>query len=227
MKILCISDHIDPVVYSHRIKKRFSDIDFVISCGDLRLNYYDYIITNLNKPLFFVFGNHHLKHFEAYHGSKVSSPYFYENKAYLVQNTGATYVEGKSVIQKNMIIMGFGGCMWYNGGENQFTEIGMFLRILKKLPRLLWNKLIHKRFVDILLTHAPPRGIHDQEDPCHRGFKAFNWFIKMFKPKYMVHGHIHLYDKNANRIDRVHSTDVINAFDHHVLEINNSNDERS
>jgi hypothetical protein len=43
----------------------------------------------------------------------------------------------------------------------------MMGRILALAPRLWWNKLRHGRYLDILLTHAPPRGIHDRPDKTH------------------------------------------------------------
>jgi Icc-related predicted phosphoesterase len=41
------------------------------------------------------------------------------------------------------------------------------------------NKLKYGRYLDILVTHAAPRGIHDAEDWTHIGIKAFNWLIKV------------------------------------------------
>ena len=35
MKILCVSDQIDPLIYSVNIKERYRDVDLVISAGDL------------------------------------------------------------------------------------------------------------------------------------------------------------------------------------------------
>jgi predicted phosphodiesterase len=62
MKILCISDTTDPLVYSPNIAERYADVDCVISAGDLPLKYYEYILSSLNKPLYFVFGNHNPEH---------------------------------------------------------------------------------------------------------------------------------------------------------------------
>lgn len=63
MKILCISDQIDPLVYSSAIKERFADIDVILSAGDLPMEYVDFVVSSLNKPAFFIFGNHNLKEF--------------------------------------------------------------------------------------------------------------------------------------------------------------------
>jgi Icc-related predicted phosphoesterase len=108
--------------------------------------------------------------------------------------------------------------MRYNRGENQFTEFGMYLEIFKLIPRLILNRLFRGRFLDILLTHASPAGIHDKQDRCHWGFKAFLWFMRVFKPKYLIHGHIHLYDLADVRLTRYQDTLVINAYSHYVID---------
>ena len=70
------------------------------------------------------------------------------------------------------------------------------------------------------MTHAPPFGIHDGEDRCHRGFKAFLWFMRVFKPRYLVHGHVHLYSREQIRATRYRQTTVVNAYEHVVIELN-------
>jgi hypothetical protein len=221
MKILCVSDHIDPIVYSPSIKKRFGDVELVLSAGDLPLNYYDLIMSTLNKPLLFVFGNHNLRYISLYKGN--TDPFGRGRlpgqaaDAYLP--TGATYVGSRVRREKTLLVAGLGGSVWYNGGENQFREFNIALRILKLIPRLLFNKLRFGRYLDILLTHAPPFGIHDGQDPCHRGFKAFLWFMRRFRPKFLVHGHTHLYSGSEARSTQYEQTTVINAYDHIVIEI--------
>jgi Icc-related predicted phosphoesterase len=94
----------------------------------------------------------------------------------------------------------------------------MRMRILGLLPRLIWNRLVHGRYLDILLTHAAPSGLNDRPDPAHVGFEAFVRFIERYKPKYLLHGHVHLYDINARRSVRHGETEIINVYDHYVLD---------
>lgn len=202
MKILCVSDQIDPLVYSNSIKRRFADVDLILGAGDLPLDYLDFIVTNLNKPLLFVFGNHHAEVAGEDHN----------------EGFGSSHLGTKVRREEGMIIAGLGGSMRYNRGPNQFTERQMYGEIFKLIPALLFNRLVHGRFLDILLTHAPPRDIHDKPDKCHWGFKAFRWFMKKFKPKYLVHGHIHLYDLADVRRTRYLETEVINAYSHYVID---------
>jgi Icc-related predicted phosphoesterase len=93
------------------------------------------------------------------------------------------------------------------------------LRVFGLLPRLFLNRLFHGRYLDILLTHAPPLGIHDRQDLCHKGFKVFLWFMRVFKPKYLLHGHIHLYDLAEVRKTRYNDTEIINVYSHYILNI--------
>lgn len=219
MKILCISDQIDPQVYSSNIKERFADIDLILSAGDLPLEYLDFIISTLNKPLLFVFGNHHTDKLK-YYKSRTQYPFEQEEENYKnYMGCGAVYIGSRVAIEGKYIFAGFGGSMRYNKGANQFTDFQMVREVVKIIPNLLWNRLFRGRYVDILLTHAPPKGIHDKEDICHRGFKIFTWFMKKFKPKFLVHGHVHLYDLCEARCSKYERTTVVNAFSHYVIEL--------
>jgi len=200
MKILCVSDQIDPLIYTNTIKQRYADVDLILSAGDLPLDYLDFIISTMNKPLLFVMGNHH-----------TDMPDNYSH--------GATYIDLKVKREAGLIIVGLGGSMRYNRGENQFSDFQMNIRILKLLPGLVFNRVFRGRFLDILLTHASPQGIHDKEDKCHKGFKCFLWFIKVFKPRYLVHGHIHLYDLSEVRTTKYCDTLVINAYGHYLIDM--------
>jgi Icc-related predicted phosphoesterase len=214
MKILCISDQIDPLVYSNTIKQRFGDVDLVLSAGDLPMDYLEFVVTSLNKPVLFVFGNHHINELDYYRGTEPQ--YSWENLT--SHSSGAVHIGSKVRIENGLIIAGLGGSMQYNRGANQYTEFGMRMEILKLVPRLIFNRIFRGRYLDILLTHASPRGIHDKEDKCHWGFKCFLSFMKRFRPKYLIHGHIHLYSLSDVRSTVYRDTRVINAYNHYVID---------
>jgi len=223
MKILCISDDKDVLVYSPNIATRYSDVDLILSAGDLPLKYYEYIVSSLNKPFYFVFGNHHTDDI-----SKFAKPGLLDDinhqaafdKNRFTVGVGGDYIDGKVIRDKKtgLLIAGLGGSMRYNSGPHQFTEVEMFFRILGIIPRLLYNRLRYKRFLDILLTHAAPYEIGDAPDMCHRGFKIFRWFMRVFSPRYLLHGHIHLIDMNGKRVRMYHKTKVINVYSSYLLE---------
>ncbi|GHT72910.1 metallophosphoesterase [Spirochaetia bacterium] len=216
MKILCVSDQIDPLVYSSSIKERFGDVDFVLSAGDLPMDYLEFIVTTLNKPLFFVFGNHNLKEYGLYTNTR--PPYTLgENILSTVPSSGAIHAGFKVCREEGLIVAGLGGSIRYNHGENQYTDFQMKWAMLRLIPSLIINRIFRGRYLDILLTHAAPEGIHDKPDPCHRGFRSFLWFMRVFKPRYLVHGHIHLYDLQAVRATKYRETMVLNAYSHYII----------
>jgi len=222
MKVLCVADHIDPLVYSTQVKNRFRDVKLVLGAGDLPLEYYSFIVSSLNVPLLFIYGNHNLNDLDVYQGKALASHSRNDDVSRFQNAVGATFLEDRHHKHGKLLVAGLGGSIRYNNGEHQFTEFQMMVRILKLAPRLWWNRLVHGRFLDILLTHAPPRGIHDREDKPHWGFKAFLTFMKWFHPRYLIHGHIHLYELNDVRRTTYLKTEVVNCYDHLILEIDDA-----
>lgn len=232
MKILCLSDYVDPLIYNQNVREVFSDVDLILCAGDLPLDYIDFVVTMLNKPTYFVFGNHNLNDFGYYHknaGNIPGSDHAEFNKATF--GHGGTYAGFKVLSDKSfvitdkqtgkkrpLLIAGVSGSLMYNKGLNQYTEQQMKRKLRLMIPSLIINKIKYGRYLDILLTHASPRHIHDKEDPCHKGFECFNWFIQKFKPAYMIHGHIHLYDAREERITKTGETTVVNAYAHWIIE---------
>ncbi|GAB1456709.1 hypothetical protein MASR2M48_20170 [Spirochaetota bacterium] len=166
MKILCVSDIVDPLVDSIGIKERFGDVELVLGAGDLPMAYLSYIVSALNRPVLFIFGNHNLNDLTYYRPNPDTRPRPSHDYG---KDSGASYVGFRMRKESGLIVLGLGGSLRYNKGKNQFTQAEMWLYILAKVPALLINRLIFGRAVDMVLTHAPPRGIHDRPDPCHRG----------------------------------------------------------
>ena len=233
MKILCVSDYVDPLIYNQNVKDVYSDVDLILCAGDLPMDYIDFIVSVFNKPTYFVFGNHDLKEYHLYHkDSRLDNLHLVKNYEQAIHGHGATYLGFKAFANENLLvedpktgrktpllIAGASGTSRYNNGLCQFTDSQMKFKLLKLVPKLIYNKLKYGRYLDIFMTHASPRHIHDHEDPCHIGFECYNWFLQRFKPVYMVHGHIHLYDLREERIGKYYDTTVVNAYAHYVIEL--------
>ncbi len=215
MKILCVADTVDPLVDSASIKKRFGDVDLVLSAGDLPMDYLSYIASAIDRPVLFVFGNHNLGDLPYYRQGGGPNPFPLHD---FQRDGGATYVGFRTHSEAGLIVMGLGGSLRYNDGLNQFTQTQMWLRVFARIPAMLFNRLFRGRAVDIVLTHAPPRGIHDYDDRCHRGFDSFLWLMRVWKPRYLVHGHVHLYDARDSRVTTYGGTIVCNAYGHHLID---------
>jgi Icc-related predicted phosphoesterase len=211
MKILALSDQVVEHLYSPLIKERFGDVDMVVGCGDLPSYYLDYIVSMLNVPLALVPGNHDLP---------MTSP----NAEQAPESAGTARwsgsIDGIVVEEQGLLLAGLGGSIRYRpDGVHQYTQAEMRGRVLRMAPRLYWNRLRHGRFLDILVTHAPPRGIHDAEDPAHVGFMVFNRFIAHFRPRYLLHGHSHVYRRCDITTSQVGGTTIINVYPYRVIEV--------
>ncbi len=207
IKILSISDQIDPLIYSNNLKERYGDVEFVISCGDLSYMYLEYIITILNCPLYFVHGNHDPEQ-ELNMGEPRAYPF------------GAQNLHRRILRNQGILMAGVEGCIRYNSRTPyQYTQGMMWNHVLKLVPGLLINKLIHGRYLDIFVTHAPPTGVHEGSDWAHQGIKAFRWLVNTFQPAYHFHGHIHYYRPDEVKESWVGKTKIINTYRSQVTEI--------
>jgi len=216
LKVLCVADEIDLLVYSSSIRERFGDVDLILSAGDLPDEYLGFIASMLNKPLISVAGNHDPDDSSQKH--PLSSGAFFDNFRER-DRTGLGRLAFSMRKEADVMVLGLPGSMLYNGGGNQYSDLSMTLRILHLVPRLLLRKLFTGRGADIILAHAPPKGIHDAQDRCHQGFSAFRWLIKLAAPLYFVHGHVHVYDIQELREQVEGETTVVNVYGHRVLSL--------
>jgi uncharacterized protein len=207
MKILAVSDEERAILYNPAITSRFGDVDLIISCGDLPYYYLEYIISALNKPLYYVRGNHAAKVEYSESGDR-SNPW-----------GGIDLHQRCKRDESGLLLAGIEGCLQYNFGPQQYSDLEMWSMVWSLVPGFLWNKLRYGRFIDIFVTHAAPWKIHDLDDRAHRGVKAFRWVIDVFKPAYLLHGHIHIYGRGAITETVVNQTKVMNAFGYREISI--------
>lgn len=196
MKILTVSDQAESILYDRFDDNQFSGIDLILSCGDLPPEYLSFLFSKLNVPLYFVRGNHDIR---------------YDSKP----PQGCIDLNAKLVKFKGIHILGLGGSRWYNGGPQQYREREMLWKIQRLRPKIWWRGGIH-----IVITHAPPRYIHDAEDRCHKGFKSFRYLIDKYSPRHFIHGHTHAnFADPSQRITVVNRTRVINSYGYYLFEI--------
>jgi len=165
------------------------------------------VVTMLGKPLYYVLGNHAQSLISSQDGSVRTEP------------EGCINLHRRVVAYKGLRLAGLEGSMRYRPGPHQFTQLQMEMLAAKMAPKLLPHRWRTGRGVDILITHAAPQGIHDADDLCHQGFRAFLWLMDAFKPRYLIHGHIHLYRQDAPRVTRYGDTLVLNTFGYQIIDI--------
>jgi Icc-related predicted phosphoesterase len=215
MRILAISDKVVPALYSPGLRELVGPIDLVVSCGDLPTYYIDYVASTLGVRCLMVHGNH------------ASGMEFIDHTHFDAPPRDPMDIDGLVVLERGLFFAGLDGCIRYNRNPRfQYTQNEMRLKALRLTPQLLWNRLAHGRALDVLVTHSPPAGIHDGPDRPHHGFEAFLGLMRRFQPRYLLHGHKHVYRQDEVTCTQYHGTTVINVYPWRIVEVGMMNDER-
>jgi Icc-related predicted phosphoesterase len=210
VKILAVADKVLDTIYSSAIEENFGDVELVIACGDLPFYYLEFIASSLNVPCFFVYGNHDLNLEQTANGLVTVHP------------PGWVNLDERIVYAKGLLLAGLEGSIRYcPDGIHQYSQDEMRWKAFKMVPTLLANRLLYGRYMDILVAHSPPYGIHDGPDYVHTGFSVFLTLIKRFRPRYLLHGHRHVYGSEPTRTVR-HQTEVINVYPCRVIDVDAS-----
>lgn len=208
MRILAIADEVSPFVYSENFPKNLPPFDLVLSAGDMPGYVLEFIATRLTTQPVYVLGNH-------------AEGYLRDNTSDQVRLPGGCINAHTQVLELGgVLVAGIEGSARYRPGPHQYSEWQMQMMTRRLTPRLLYNRQRYGRAVDVLLTHAPPKGPHEGADYPHRGVGAFNRFADLWKPKVHVHGHVHLNGANAPR-EYVTDTGVrvVNAFGFTLIDL--------
>ncbi len=206
IQILSVSDRIEETIYSPNLRKRFADVGFVISCGDLPYYYIEYIVSALDKPVYFVRGNHARVIEQSDIGTRKAP-------------NGAIDLHRKVEIHNGVILAGIEGSIRYKQGPFQYTQNEMWMNVFRMVPAFFRNRMRYGRYLDVFITHAAPWKINDRNDWPHQGVHAFRWLIEVFRPRYHFHGHIHLYGPDYVRVVQHHYTEVINTYGYLASEL--------
>lgn len=201
LKVLSVSDRIDSRLLEKDTYEKYKDIDLILSCGDLPYYHIERLFQLYEVPVLYVRGNH---------DPRVE----YGKSGPLYGPRGGIDLHNRVVVLNDLIFAGFEGSLPYKEGPFLHSQSEMWRNVFSMVPRLLWNKLLYGRYLDVVLTHTPPRGIHDQENNVHGGYRAFRWLINTFKPAYFFHGHIHVYTEDEIIETVVGKTKVINTYGH-------------
>ncbi|MBQ1365529.1 MAG: metallophosphoesterase [Clostridia bacterium] len=204
MRILAISDEPSQKLWGSRCREALEGVDLILSAGDLPPSYLSFLTCFTSAPVIYVHGNH---------------DDIYEKKP----PEGCLCADGKILLIGGVRILGLGGSFRYRPDcVNMYTEPEMQSRILN-----LRRKLRATGGFDILLTHAPIRGVGDEDHPSHRGFECFGPLLDRYRPAVMVHGHMHqAYTAFFQRERTYNGVPVINASTEYAFDLPETPDRR-
>lgn len=193
VRVLAVADEEVPTMRSRAADLR---VDLVLAAGDLPWDYLESLVSLVDAPAAFVPGNHDPRTTRTLPGPR-----------------GFVDVDGGVADVGGLRVAGLGGCVRYNDGAHQYTQ-----RQHDKRARTLLRRAASGGPVDVLLTHAPPLGLGDEDDPSHLGIAALHPVIEVLRPTWHLHGHIHPF--GMHKPDRhVGATTIRNVIPWQVLEI--------
>jgi calcineurin-like phosphoesterase family protein len=215
VRVVAVSDEVDETLWHDTSALRGASL--LLSCGDLPFDYLGHLMDALDVPLVLVPGNH----------DPDVSGYRTTRRGLVVRAglpaeppwpPGAVNADGRVVDVAGVRVAGLGGSPRYNDGPNQWTERQFAVRARRVLVAARWRALRDRRPVDVLLTHSPPRGVGDADDPPHRGVRATNRLVDRLRPGVVLHGHVHPYGQHA--VDqRIGDVIVRNVVGCHVFDL--------
>jgi Calcineurin-like phosphoesterase len=217
VRVLAVSDETSDALLADVDPVRSARL--VVACGDLPFDYLDALVNALEVPLVFVPGNHD-PDLSGYRVSRAGLMLRAGLPARAPWPDGAVNADGRIVDVAGLRIGGLGGCVRYGDGPNQYSQRQQAWRALRLRGAARWRRRSPRagRGVDVLLTHAPPRGIGDGDDAAHRGFGALHGLARALRPTALLHGHVHPYGMRTGT-GLLHGAAVFNVTGWHLLEI--------
>ncbi len=168
IRLLCVSDSLDPAIVEPRNRAALGVIDLIVGCGDLDCDDLAFIADSVDAPLVYVYGNHDT-----------------EDRWKSCGHLCPDAIVSTAVMRRAGLAIA--GLTW-PGSRGKLAQ---------RSERLAWSQVltlatrrIGRPQPMIVMSHVPPLGAGDvATDPYHRGFKGYRWFLERERPLLWLHGH--------------------------------------
>jgi len=168
IRILAVSDILEPTLIDLRNRTALGPIDFIVGCGDLDHDDLSFVADGFNSPLLFVHGNHDTNERKPDHASACPEP---------LRSAAMTRQSGISVAG-----LEWPGIRGKRGNRSETTAWSQSLRLA--------TRRLGRSGPLIVVSHVPPLGAGDvATDPYHRGFRGYRWLLRRLRPVLWLHGH--------------------------------------
>ncbi|HYM84180.1 MAG TPA: metallophosphoesterase [Candidatus Dormibacteraeota bacterium] len=172
IRLLAVSDELDPALGHDVNRERLGRIDMVIGCGDLGADELCFLGDAFGVPLIYVLGNHDRGGRWAQSAPRLPTPL-----ARFSTELG----------------LGFVGLSWPGhdrpGLHARRDERAAWVDVARVVVRLAIRRLTGRAAPVLVVSHAPPRGLGDGPDAYHRGFAGYRWLVERLRPPVWLHGH--------------------------------------
>jgi uncharacterized protein len=197
IRLLAVSDQIDPVLEDERSRRAVGPVDLIVGCGDLDCEDLSFLADGFNAPLVYVRGNH-----DADDRWEASTGYCPD-----AVPSGAVRREAGLLLA---------GLSWpgRRGPRALRSERGAWSQSFRLALRRLGR---HEPL--IVLSHVPPLGTGDiPSTGFHRGFRGYSWLRRRLGPPLWLHGHTPLAAAHEWHV-QCGSTAIVNVTGAVLIEI--------
>ena len=172
-RILAVADEIDRSLESPATRAGLGPIDLVIGCGDLPVDYLQFVTDAFDVQLAYVRGNHDVG--GAWATGDATRLHLPEPLA-----DGHPWTDGA------VTVIGFSGIPRHGGSGLQVSSLSRWSAVLGA-----WLRAGRRRSDEpvLCISHVAPRGINDGPDRFHRGSWALRWLAQRLEPPLWLHGH--------------------------------------
>ncbi len=172
-RILAVADEVDDSLDSPVTRRNLGTIDLVVGCGDLPVDYLQFVVDAFNAPLAYVRGNHDVG--GAWSSGEVTDLHL-----------PVPLTDGRPWRSDGLTVIGFNGIPFHGGGGLQVRDFTTWRAVLWAWARLRWRG---QRAPVLPISHVAPRGINDGPDRMHRGSLPLRWLATRLRPPLWLHGH--------------------------------------
>jgi hypothetical protein len=198
IRLLAVSDEIDPSLWDHLDRETLGPLDLLVSSGDLPPDYLSYLEGTLRVPFVFVMGNHDLDEAWAREAGRLL-PW---------RKSGAQLTEAAGVPL---------ALLDWPGGDKIRSRSQDWITWRQVLGLWLAVRLGARR-PDIVVSHVAPDQMLDPRDLYHRSFPAYRWLARRLRPALWLHGHT-TPASVPERVTRLGPTTSVNVTGAYLIEL--------
>ena len=172
IRLLAVSDEVDPALEHQVNRERIGRIDAVVGCGDLEPSYLGFLADAFGVPMTYVRGNHDRGGHWAATSAQAPSP---QASGRPIEVAGLTVVPLEwPGIDRDTVLR---------------DEWRAWFHVLRAEWALLWRRVRGRGGPVLVMSHAAPYGVGDAADAYHVGFRAYRWLLERHHPPVWLHGH--------------------------------------
>jgi Icc-related predicted phosphoesterase len=189
VKLLVIADNSDNWLSDEWMRSVAQGCDAVLTLGDMYRHDLEKV-TVTETPMLGVYGNHCRRNYIAELGG--------------VECAGG--VDTIALVKQTVLgtTLGVNGCVRYSTAKDFQHTQEEYENALRVMPS-----------ADIVVTHAPPKGINDHEDEAHNGIDALKEWVDTYRPAHLFHGHTY----PENPVTRYRGTEIHYVHGYAVIDI--------